>query len=380
MNDSFDYSMDSMDSTESESDEYFDEASYDFSDEIHPPPELSHILPVINIAAERSKSSYVITIDDENINRAQKPFTFGKVFSDYKLENFANSESEPEDLDMEDMLEPDMTDVTNMTNLNAETSECGVIDKTCPQTGWSDDINKRKIFVGNVPFDCTQEEFETFFADVSGVHKADIVNGHRGDSRGIGFVTMKSVEDAEKLKTRDDIKCKGRILRFYPYKNNVAKNAIGDMSNYVYVDGIPENKNRQWLKMIFNDYGPFNRYFMAINHDTGHIKNTAFLDLVDDYKYDKLLSSKYYAIVTCSDGSKAIPISDSKGRPRRTKKDSLYKIPDNAPILTISRYRQKTFVKNKPRKNARKEQLLSAMIIEEHKGHARERSGKRFRR
>jgi hypothetical protein len=42
------------------------------------------------------------------------------------------------------------------------------------------------------------------------------------------------------------------------------------------------------------------------------------------------------------------------------------------------KYRSKNSSKYKPRKNARKEQLLSAMIIEESKECARERAGKRF--
>jgi RNA recognition motif-containing protein len=223
------------------------------------------------------------------------------------------------------------------------------------QIKWSEDLNKRKIFVGNVPFNCTQEEFEECFSDISGVYKADIVKGHKDDSRGIGFVTMNTIEEAETLKCRTNIKCKGRNLRFYPYQNNASKNSMESINNYVYIDGIPADKDRKWLKNAFKEYGPFNRYFIAINHDTGEQRSTGFLDLVDDHRFDKLLGTKYHTIPSDTPNDKPI-------------------------VLTTTRYRQKTIIKNKPRKNAKKEQLLSAMIIEEHKGHARERSGKRFRR
>lgn len=77
-----------------------------------------------------------------------------------------------------------------------------------------------KIFVGNVPYHCTQEEFCSCFEDVEGFIKAEIVNVYKTTvSRGFGFVTVKTLQDANKLKTREDIVLKGRILRFTSYSD-----------------------------------------------------------------------------------------------------------------------------------------------------------------
>lgn len=216
-----------------------------------------------------------------------------------------------------------------------------------------EDLNRRKVFVGNVPFNCTQEEFDQCFENVSGIYKADIVRGHKDISRGIGFVTMNTVDGADLLRRRTDIKCKGRALRFYAYQNNTCKGTMENVNNYVFIDGIPEDKNRAWLLEAFKPYGPFNRCFVAVNHETGEKRTTGFLDVVDDNKYERIVSNKYHTIV------------DSE---------------DESVTLTITKYRQKAIIKAKPRRGAKKEQLMSAMIIDEHRGHARERSGKRFRK
>lgn len=214
---------------------------------------------------------------------------------------------------------------------------------------WSDDLNRRKVFVGNVPFNCTQQEFDECFENIEGVYKADIVKGHKEVSRGIGFVTMNTVSDADALRERTDIKCKGRTLRFYAYQNNTCKGTIENINNYVFVDGIPEGKTRAWLLEVFKKYGPFNRCFVAVNHETGEKRNTGFLDILDDNKFDRIIAAKHHVV---------------------EENDQTY-------TLTTTKYRQKAIIKAKPRKGAKKEQLMSAMIIDEHRGHARERSGKR---
>jgi hypothetical protein len=405
---------------------------------IRPPPGFEHLFPVVEFPERRD---YLVRIDTkdtdtkdinakdtkdtnakdtnakdskDDIDCALKTQTINETFSENELESETDDELEymlnipeclqiPSDRDMKafhtqyNILEEsddNSSDVMDVSDDNSsdvmdvsdgdEAESKNISNENKPKSDkvkWIEDISQRKIFVGNVPFNCSQEEFEGCFTNVLGVYKADIVKGYRDDSRGIGFITMNSIADAEDLKTRDDIKCKGRTLRFYPYQNNVSKNTTDNSNNYVYIDGIPDGMDRKWLKDIFSEYQPFHRYFVAVDLDTGERKTTGFIDIVDDYKYDRLLSSKFHGVIISDEDRvpRAIPISDSKGKPRRAK-DQKYVIYETTPILSVSRYRQKTLVKNNNRNSTRKDQLLSAMIIEEHKGHARERSGKRFRR
>ena len=78
-----------------------------------------------------------------------------------------------------------------------------------------------KVFVGNVPFQCTKEEFIDCFKDQSGFIDADIIRRYRSKlSRGFGFVIFKSQEQANTLIGRTDIVLKDRVLRFSTYSDD----------------------------------------------------------------------------------------------------------------------------------------------------------------
>lgn len=86
--------------------------------------------------------------------------------------------------------------------------------------------NAAKVFVGNVPFDCSSEEFTECFASLEGFKEANIIKRTRSDnsrgypsnlSRGFGFVVFESPEQADKLLQRTDMRIKDRDLRFSHY-------------------------------------------------------------------------------------------------------------------------------------------------------------------
>lgn len=55
-----------------------------------------------------------------------------------------------------------------------------------------------KLYVGNLSFDTTENELEEYFGSFGEVQEAALVQDRNtGNSRGFGFVTMKSREDAE---------------------------------------------------------------------------------------------------------------------------------------------------------------------------------------
>ena len=91
------------------------------------------------------------------------------------------------------------------------------------------DENLRKVFVGNVVYDCTQEEFENCFKNIPGYVKGELVIGQNDDyCRGFGFVTLETINDLENLKLRNDIFLKGRQLRFTKYIMTDKKKLLND--------------------------------------------------------------------------------------------------------------------------------------------------------
>ena len=154
-----------------------------------------------------------------------------------------------------------------------------------------------KIFVGNVPYQCTQNEFALCFEHITGFVKAMIKIDHNTNmSRGFGFVTIKSLNAAKKLKQRDDIICKGRYLRFTSFQYENHKPIMVNLNNYVFVDGIPDGKNREWLRNCFALYKPIGKCFICMDHKNGQLKTNGVIEIIDDLKYKSILAKKWYDV------------------------------------------------------------------------------------
>lgn len=189
----------------------------------------------------------------------------------------------------------------NSCKINQENNQEINILFQCKFLSTIDDDNIKddecKIFVGNVPYHCTQDEFDACFKDIIGFVKAEIVTMYKTSmSRGFGFVTMKNIYDAEILKRRDDIILKGRILRFTSYQNETYNSTNENCTNYVFVYGLPHGMNRKWLKEKFSNYEPIGKCFIAMNQNTGEMKNYGVIEILDDIKYKNILTKKWYDI------------------------------------------------------------------------------------
>lgn len=71
-----------------------------------------------------------------------------------------------------------------------------------------------KLYVGNLPFDTTNEDLQAFFAEVGQVVSAQVVTDREtGRSRGFGFVEMSRPEEAAAAVDRfDQTQMKGRTI------------------------------------------------------------------------------------------------------------------------------------------------------------------------
>lgn len=112
----------------------------------------------------------------------------------------------------------------------------------------------RKIFVGNIPYECTNDEFRSFFENLDGFINCDIITRNNSDlSRGFGFVTFDNKKTINAL--LDDtlqMDFKGRLLRFSPYKINLE---CENNFNKVFISNLPSQINEEEIKMILEKYG-----------------------------------------------------------------------------------------------------------------------------
>lgn len=158
--------------------------------------------------------------------------------------------------------------------------------------------NLSKVFVGNVPFNCSQKEFEKCFENMEGYVRSDIIYKQGTNlSRGFGFVTFNNSENANNLIKTGNIIFKDRQLRFTEYTlfnvNNVNNVKFKNDKNLLIVKNLDETISRDKLYEIFSEYGNVGRYFIITDVNTGTLKNSAIIEIIDNSVYEKLLSMKY---------------------------------------------------------------------------------------
>lgn len=154
-----------------------------------------------------------------------------------------------------------------------------------------------KIFVGNVPFQCSKEEFNECFIDCDGFVDGDIINKYNsGNSRGFGFVRFDSVENMDKfMESKRQIILKNRMLRFTKYMATEKKIINGKYNdrNFIFVKNIPDEYKIEDVRNIFDKYSQIGICFINTNTNTGESKGTAVVEILDDDSYEKLLDDKF---------------------------------------------------------------------------------------
>lgn len=151
-----------------------------------------------------------------------------------------------------------------------------------------------KIFVGNVPFQCIENEFKQCFRDVAGFVSAEIVTRHNSPySRGFGFVTVRTPEDAKKLIQRNDIIFKDRILRFTEYNFQDKIKIPKQQKNYLFVKNVPKGMNREQLRNIFLTKGNVGACFINTNIRTGESRGNAVVEIKDDNIFENLIGERF---------------------------------------------------------------------------------------
>jgi len=77
-----------------------------------------------------------------------------------------------------------------------------------------------KMYVGNISFQCTEEDVFELFESIGPVGDVSLVRDNTGRPRGFGFITMRNEEDGERaIKELDGTELKGRNLNVRPSNN-----------------------------------------------------------------------------------------------------------------------------------------------------------------
>ncbi|XP_019167181.1 PREDICTED: 28 kDa ribonucleoprotein, chloroplastic-like [Ipomoea nil] len=176
-----------------------------------------------------------------------------------------------------------------------------------------------KLFVGNLPYDVDHEGLARLFQQAGTVEIAEVIYNRDTDrSRGFGFVTMNTVEEADKaveMFNRYDLN--GRLLNV----NKAAPRGSQperpprsfEPSCRIYVGNIPWSVDDARLEQVFSEHGKVVNARVVCDRETGRSRGFGFVTMSSEAEMNDAIADL--------DGQnldgRAIRVSVAEGRPTR---------------------------------------------------------------
>lgn len=155
-----------------------------------------------------------------------------------------------------------------------------------------DEVNK--VFVGNVPYQCTREEFQDCFKDMEGFVNADIIRRYKSKlTRGFGFVVFETKEQSDTIMKNDTIELKDRILRFSEYSFDKPEQTKEGKVYQVFVNNLKAETTENQFNEALSHYGNLSSSVITSKNDKTF--GVAAFELLENYK------NALYETVTIND-------------------------------------------------------------------------------
>lgn len=142
-----------------------------------------------------------------------------------------------------------------------------------------------KIFVSNIPYDCSVSELTNLLNKYSGFKEITLNIDSTGKPRGNGIALFDSRDNGFKLLEVKNLEVNGRILKFFKFINKKIF-----QNNILYVDNLPDGTQSVDLKeTLEKNYGLIGRCFVNKSKSG---KTSATVDIKDDSKFKQALDDK----------------------------------------------------------------------------------------
>ncbi|XP_062193666.1 28 kDa ribonucleoprotein, chloroplastic-like [Phragmites australis] len=176
-----------------------------------------------------------------------------------------------------------------------------------------------KVYVGNLPYDVDSERLAQLFEQAGIVEVAEVIYSRETDrSRGFGFITMSTVEEAEKaveMFNRYDVN--GRLLtvnKAAPRGSRVERppRQFGP-SFRIYVGNLPWQVDDSRLVQLFSEHGKVVDARVVYDRETGRSRGFGFVTMATQEELDDAIS----ALDGQSLDGRALRVNVAEERPRR---------------------------------------------------------------
>ncbi|OVA17627.1 RNA recognition motif domain [Macleaya cordata] len=176
-----------------------------------------------------------------------------------------------------------------------------------------------KLFVGNLPYDMDSEKLAQLFDQAGVVEVAEVIYNRETDqSRGFGFVTMSTVEEAEKaveMYNRYDVN--GRLLtvnKAAPRGSRPERPPREFSSSFrIYVGNLPWQVDDARLEQVFSEHGKVVDARVVFDRETGRSRGFGFVTMATETEVNDAIA----ALDGQSLDGRSIRVNVAEERPRR---------------------------------------------------------------
>ncbi|XWS51324.1 hypothetical protein CRYUN_Cryun12cG0167300 [Craigia yunnanensis] len=176
-----------------------------------------------------------------------------------------------------------------------------------------------KLFVGNLRYDVDSQSLAMLFEKAGTVEIAEVIyNRQTEQSRGFGFVTMSSIEEAEKaVELFNSYDLNGRLLtvnKASPRGSHFDRPPHAyEPSFRIYVGNIPWDVDNARLEQIFSEHGKVVDARVVYDRETGRSRGFGFVTMSSETELNDAIA----ALDGQSLDGRAIRVNVAEERPRR---------------------------------------------------------------
>ncbi|KAL0318610.1 UNVERIFIED_CONTAM: ribonucleoprotein, chloroplastic [Sesamum angustifolium] len=186
--------------------------------------------------------------------------------------------------------------------------------------GYVEPPEEAKVYVGNLPYDVDSEQLAGLFKEAGVVEIAEVIyNRDTDQSRGFGFVTMSTVEEADKaveMFHRFDVG--GRLLtvnRAAPRGSRPERAPrVFEPTCRIYVGNLPWSVDDDRLEQVFSEHGKVVSARVVSDRETGRSRGFGFVVMSTESEMNDAIANLDGQTL---DG-RAIRVNVAQDRPRRS--------------------------------------------------------------
>ncbi|KZV57699.1 28 kDa ribonucleoprotein, chloroplastic-like [Dorcoceras hygrometricum] len=189
------------------------------------------------------------------------------------------------------------------------------------EDSYQEPSEEAKLFVGNLPYDVDSEKLAQIFDRAGVVEISEVIYNRQTDqSRGFGFVTMSTVEEAEKaVEMFNGYDINGRLLtvnKAAPRGSQPERSPrpVERASFRMYVGNLPWQVDNAKLEEVFSEHGKVVDARVVYDRETGRSRGFGFVTMSTETELNDAIA----ALDGQSLGGRAIRVNIAEDRPRRS--------------------------------------------------------------